>query len=45
MKVLKAYFCLIDMGEAKDVDLPKEKQLFLPSENWNWPLGVATESL
>lgn len=45
MEVLKAYFCLIDMGEAKDVDLPKEKQLFLPCENWNWPLGVVTESL
>lgn len=31
MKVLKAYFYLIDMGEAKDADLPKEQQLFLSS--------------
>lgn len=31
MKVLKAYFYLIDIGAAKDADLPKEKQLFLSS--------------
>lgn len=31
MEVLKAYFYLINMEEAKDADLPEEKQLFLSS--------------